>query len=58
VVPEGHQMSFKDALHNVSTYVQVKLIFPKWVYRFSKFLRSVQLSFDELQVRLFVSSAS
>jgi hypothetical protein len=51
-------MSFKDALHNVSTYVQVKLIFPKWVYRFSKFLRSVQLSFDELQVRLFVSSAS
>ena len=50
-IPPGHQLSFKDALHNVSTYIEVKLITPKWAYHFSKFLRLVQLSFDELEVR-------
>ncbi|KAF8587183.1 cytochrome P450 [Ramaria rubella] len=49
-IPPGHQMSFKDALHSVSTYVQLKLIAPNWAYRFSKFLRHVQLANDELQM--------
>ncbi|KAF8587184.1 cytochrome P450 [Ramaria rubella] len=49
-IPPGHQMSFKDALHSASTYLSLKLIIPNWVYRFSKFLRHVQLANDELQM--------
>jgi len=49
-VPKGHQLSFKDAMHTVSTYVQVKLVAPKWAYSFSKFLRGIQLAFDELEL--------
>ena len=50
-IPPGHRLSFKGALHDVSTYITVKLLTPKWAYYFSKFLRRVQLSFDELEVR-------
>ena len=54
VIQPGHDMSFKEALHTVSTYLQLKLIAPSWAYRFSKLLRHVQKSNEELHVSLIV----
>ncbi|KAJ3552925.1 hypothetical protein NM688_g3892 [Phlebia brevispora] len=51
VVPAGHQMAFKDALHVVSTDVFVKLLVPGWMLNMglTKRMRSVKTAFDELE---------
>ena len=50
VIPAGHQMTFRDSLHTVSTDVGARLIFPKWAMIFTARLRKVRLAFDELEV--------
>ncbi|KII87602.1 hypothetical protein PLICRDRAFT_54684 [Plicaturopsis crispa FD-325 SS-3] len=49
VLPAGHQMTFKDALHVVSTDVFLKLIIPNWAMGLTKRFRTVRLAFDELE---------
>ncbi|KAK7033939.1 hypothetical protein VNI00_012566 [Paramarasmius palmivorus] len=48
VVPSGHQLTFKQALHEVTTGVLVKLITPVWAKTFSARARQVDHAFDEL----------
>jgi hypothetical protein len=50
VVPPGHQMTFKDALHILSTNLVQKLIVPSWAKNLTKRLRNVELAFTELKV--------
>ncbi|KIM80206.1 hypothetical protein PILCRDRAFT_790075, partial [Piloderma croceum F 1598] len=47
-IPEGHRLTFKDALHIVSTGTPAKIIFPKWMMSLTAGLVKVQLGFDEL----------
>lgn len=49
-IPAGHQMTFKDALHLVSTDVFLKLIVPTWAMGWTARLRRVRLAFEELEV--------
>jgi len=51
VVPPGHQMTFKDALHILSTNLIMKIILPGWTKNLTKHNRKVQQSFVELKVR-------
>lgn len=45
-------MTFKEALHLVSTDVVLRLIFPNWAMGLTKKLRKVRLAFEELNVRI------
>ena len=56
VVPPGHQMTFKDALHVMSTNLFLKVILPKWAMSLTKHTRKVDLAFTEIKVRNFKSS--
>jgi hypothetical protein len=56
VVPPGHQMTFKDALHIMSTNLVVKIILPNWAKYLTKHTRKVDLAFTEIKVRSFKSS--
>ena len=49
-IPSGHQMTFKHALHIVSTDFMMKFIVPEWAFGFTQRLRDAKLAFDELQV--------
>ncbi|KAJ7340865.1 cytochrome P450 [Mycena albidolilacea] len=49
-VPPGYTMSFKDALHTVSTGTITKLIVPTWAMGLTKHLRHVKAAFNELDV--------
>jgi hypothetical protein len=51
VVPPGHQMTFKDALHTLSTNLLLKIILPEWTKNLTEHNRKVQQSFVELKVR-------
>ena len=51
MIPKGHQMSMRDALHGVSTGIFVKLILPDWSLKLAKQLQTIRLAFEELQVR-------
>ena len=50
VVPPGHQMTFKDALHVLSTNIVLKIILPNWAKNLTKQTRKVNLAFTELKV--------
>lgn len=50
IVPPGHQMTFKDALHILSTNVILKIVLPSWAKNLTKHTRKVQLAFNELKV--------
>jgi hypothetical protein len=50
VVPPGHQMTFKDALHISSTNLLVKLALPDWAKYLTKHTRKVDLAYTELKV--------
>lgn len=43
-------MSFKDALHVVSTRVFIKMIVPKWALGLHKEFRKTDQAFTDLQV--------
>ncbi|KAI3614982.1 cytochrome p450 [Moniliophthora roreri] len=47
-VSAGHQMTFKEALHEVSTGIIVKLTVPTWAMGLNDRFRKVRLAFDEL----------
>jgi hypothetical protein len=53
VVPPDHQMTFKDALHILSTNLVLKIILPDWAMHLTKHTRKVDLSFTEIKVRYF-----
>ncbi|KAF8967870.1 cytochrome P450 [Flammula alnicola] len=48
VIPPGHTMTFKDALHVVTTDTFIKLIFPDWAMGLTERLRTTRTAFDEL----------
>jgi hypothetical protein len=50
VVPPGHQMTFKDALHILSTNLFHKIIIPNWAKHLTKHSKNVELAFSELKV--------
>lgn len=56
VVPPGYTMSFKEALHTVSTDTIFKLIVPNWATGLTKRTRHVRDAFKELDVSLASSN--
>ena len=50
VVPPGYQMTFKDALHILSTNLIQKMIAPDWAKHLTNHSRNVELAFRELKV--------
>jgi hypothetical protein len=50
VVPPGHRMTFKDALHIVTTNTALKIALPNWAMNLTKHTRKVALAFTELKV--------
>ncbi|KAG1760759.1 cytochrome P450 [Suillus occidentalis] len=48
VVPLGHQLTFKDALHTVTQDLTLKFLVPRWAMGLTKRLRRARLAFDEL----------
>ncbi|KAG1748243.1 614 534 cytochrome P450, partial [Suillus paluster] len=48
VVPLGHQLTFKDALHTVTQDLSIKLLVPKWAMGLTRRFRHTRLAFDEL----------
>ena len=50
VVPAGHQMTFKDALHILSTNLIIKITLPSWTKGLTKHGRKVHQAFLELKV--------
>ena len=55
VIPPGHQMTFKDALHIMSANLLLKLILPNWAKYLMGHARKVDLAFTEIKVRHFKS---
>ncbi|OBZ67844.1 hypothetical protein A0H81_12320 [Grifola frondosa] len=51
VIPAGYSMTFKDALHEVSTRVHMKLILPDWVLNWgpTETIRHFKLAYDNLE---------
>ena len=49
-IPPGHQMTFKDALHILSTKVMLKIVVPEWAKNLTKEISTAHLAFDELEV--------
>jgi len=50
VIPPGHQMNFKDALHILSTNLIQKIVQPKWAKHLTKHSRKIEQAFMELKV--------
>jgi hypothetical protein len=50
VVPPGHQMTFKDALHILSTNLIQKIVLPDWAKYLTSKTRKTDLAFKELKV--------
>ncbi|KAH9998670.1 cytochrome P450 [Russula vinacea] len=49
VVPPGHQMTFKDALHLLSTNLVLKIVLPDWAKYLTKHAKKVDLAFTEIK---------
>ena len=52
IIPPGHKMTYKDALHVVTNDILLKLMFPDWVLGLTPRVRKVKLGFEELHVCL------
>jgi hypothetical protein len=50
VVPPGRQMTFKDALHILSTNLILKIALPDWAKHLTSKTRKIDLAFKELKV--------
>ncbi|THH06465.1 hypothetical protein EW145_g4070 [Phellinidium pouzarii] len=48
-IPVGHTMSFKDALHGVSTDLMLNVLIQKWAMSLTKRFRTMRRAFLELQ---------
>jgi hypothetical protein len=51
IIPKGHQMSMRDALHLVSTGTLQKVMLPDWSLKLTKHLQSIKIAYEELQVQ-------
>lgn len=49
-IPPGHKMSFKDALHYVSTNMIIPVMLPAWALNLTEHLRTVRDSVKELRM--------
>ncbi|KAI9438703.1 cytochrome P450 [Lactarius indigo] len=49
IVPPGHQMTFKDALHILSANLGLKILLPNWAMNLTAHTRKVNLAFNELK---------
>ncbi|KAI9438702.1 cytochrome P450 [Lactarius indigo] len=49
IVPPGHQMTFKDALHILSANLGLKIVLPNWATNITAHTRKVNLAFNELK---------
>ncbi|KAJ3769707.1 cytochrome P450 [Lentinula raphanica] len=47
-IPSNHQMTFKDAMHEVYMNCFIKIIFPNWAMGLTEHTRRVRLAFEEL----------
>ena len=50
VIPPGHQMTFKDALHVLSKNLVLKIALPKWAMNLTERTRRINLAFIEMKV--------
>ena len=50
IIPPGHTMTFKDALHVTTNDFMLKLMLPGWALGLTPRLRKVKLGFEELHV--------
>ena len=50
IIPPGHTMTFKDALHVTTNDFILKLMVPGWALGLTPRLRQVKLGFEELHV--------
>jgi hypothetical protein len=50
IVPPGHQMTFKDALHVSSAHPGPKIVLPSWAMNLTEHTRRINLAFKELEV--------
>ncbi|KAF8811211.1 cytochrome P450 [Phlegmacium glaucopus] len=48
IIPPGHTMSYKEALHVVTTDFIIKLLAPSWALGLTARLQKVKLAFEEL----------
>ena len=51
IIPPGHRMTYKDALHVITNDFILKLMVPGWALGLTPRLRKVKLGFEELHVR-------
>ncbi|KAH9962276.1 cytochrome P450 [Lactifluus volemus] len=49
VIPPGHQMTFKDAIHILSSNLIMKILLPDWAQGATAHTRKVHLAFTELK---------
>ncbi|KAI9438704.1 cytochrome P450 [Lactarius indigo] len=49
IVPPGHQMTFKDALHVLSADLILKISLPKWAMNLTERTRRMSLAFAEME---------
>ena len=50
IVPPGHLMTFKDALHILSSNLILKISLPGWTTNLTERTRKIELAFNELKV--------
>ncbi|KAN0136291.1 cytochrome P450 monooxygenase [Lactarius tabidus] len=50
IIPPGHQMTFKDALHIVAQQLFLKITLPNWAMNLTAHTRKVNLAFNELKL--------
>jgi hypothetical protein len=53
IIPKGHQMSMRDALHIVSIGTLSKVMLPDWSLKLTKHLQSIKIAYEELRVQKF-----
>ena len=50
IVPPGHQMTFKDALHVSAAHPGLKIVLPTWAMNLTEHTRKIELAYKELEV--------
>jgi len=48
-IPPGHQMTFKDALHILSSNLIFKIGLPSWTTNLTEYTRKIELAFNEMK---------
>ncbi|KAI0027187.1 cytochrome P450 [Vararia minispora EC-137] len=51
--PAGHSMTFKQAIHAVSSNVFAKVLYPRWVMGATKHLRHLRDAFDDFEKYIY-----